>query len=343
MDILNSILSQLSDIKPGFNLLDLIIVVVVLFYAYEGYLLGFFLASLDLVGFVVAFIIALKFYGFVANFLITALFVPAGIANALGFFITAFISEVIIQIIFRKFVRHIPAFISPLHVVSRIFRNIDHKLGIIPGIISAFIILSFFLSIIVALPSSPLVKNLVTGSGIGSKMLANTALFEKNLNYIFGGALNETLNFLTVKPEGNETVSLRFQVANGTPDAQAEMKMFKMVNAERARAGLSLLVFANDLRDVGRAHADDMLKRGYFSHYTPEGLSPFDRMQNHNISYISAGENLAFAPSTELAMTGLMNSAGHRENILSPGFGKIGIGVIDAGVYGKMYTQEFTN
>jgi uncharacterized protein YkwD len=119
--------------------------------------------------------------------------------------------------------------------------------------------------------------------------------------------------------------------------------MFKMVNTERVQHGLAPVFFDAKLRAVARAHSDDMFKRGYFSHYTPEGLSPFDRMKNANIEFLSAGENLALAPTTELAMQGLMNSPGHRANILSPSFGKIGIGVIDGGIYGKMYSQEFTD
>jgi len=95
------------------------------------------------------------------------------------------------------------------------------------------------------------------------------------------------------------------------------------------------------LQPVGRAHAADMLKRGYFSHYTPEGLSPFDRMEQAGITYLYAGENLAFSPNVTLAMQGLMNSPGHRENILSEHFGRVGIGVLDAGVYGEMFVQEF--
>jgi len=43
------------------------------------------------------------------------------------------------------------------------------------------------------------------------------------------------------------------------------------------------------------------------------------------------------------AHVGLMNSEGHRENILDPKLNKIGIGVIDNGVYGKMFVQVFTN
>jgi uncharacterized protein YkwD len=97
------------------------------------------------------------------------------------------------------------------------------------------------------------------------------------------------------------------------------------------------------LRKLARDYAKDMLKKGYFSHYDIEGKSPFDRMDDYGIERRYAGENLAFAPSTELAMQGLMNSPGHRENILNPNFSKIGIGVMDGGVYGKMFTQEFTD
>ena len=194
-----------------------------------------------------------------------------------------------------------------------------------------------------SLPSSPLIKKLVNNSQVGSVLVSNTSLFEKQLNGIFGGALNETLNFMTVKPESNELVNLRFTVQNGTTDEEAEQEMFRLVNTERTKAGLELLAFDNQLREVARNHSTDMFKRGYFSHYTPDGVSPFDRMNNEDIEYIYAGENLALAPSTQLAMQGLMNSPGHRANILNPNFKKIGVGVIDGGIYGKMYSQEFTN
>jgi uncharacterized protein YkwD len=174
-------------------------------------------------------------------------------------------------------------------------------------------------------------------------LIANTSFFEHRLNDVFGGALNETINFLTVEPKSDETIALHFKVTNGTPDAQAEKQMFRMVNTERVKNGLPPVFFDAKLRALGRAHSQDMLARGYFSHYTPEQLSPFDRMNEANIEFISAGENLALAPSTDLAMQGLMNSPGHRANILNASFGKIGIGVIDGGVYGKMYSQEFTN
>lgn len=336
------ILAFLNIPNPRVNFLDLLIVLVVLFYAHEGYSLGFVIAFLDLISFIFSFIVALKLYGFVSQFLIYAFSMPLGFANAAGFFLTAFITEVLLSIIFRKILSRMPSLI-PTTRKYRVFKNADHILGLIPGIISAFIILSFLFSVIVSLPSSPAIKKFLTGSQIGSKLIANTSFFEKQLDNVFGGALNETLNFLTVEPQSDQSVNLHFKVADGTFDEEAEREMFRAVNIEREKAGIESLSFDNDLRDVGRSHSKDMLERGYFSHYTPEGVSPFERMDKADINYQSAGENLALAPSTELAMQGLMNSPGHRKNILSPNFNKIGIGVIDGGIYGKMYSQEFTN
>jgi uncharacterized protein YkwD len=324
------------------NLLDFLLIIIVIFYAYEGYVLGLFLATIDLLSFVLSFIIALKFYTLLAHVFVFLFSLPIGFANAAGFFLLAFILEIALNIILRRLLSLVPR-LNPARKISHTFKKFDHILGVIPGVVSAFIVLSFLLSVIVSLPSSPIIKQVVTGSRLGSRLIANTSIFEKQLNQVFGGALNETLNFLTVEPKSNELVSLHFKITSGTIDEQAEQDMFKMVNNERTRAGLDPLVFDDTLRDVARTHSQDMFARGYFSHYTPEGLSPFDRMNNADISYTYAGENLALAPSTQLAMEGLMNSPGHRANILNPNFKRIGIGVVDGGIYGQMYSQEFTN
>jgi uncharacterized protein YkwD len=338
----HQLLARLSIPQMGVNFLDIIIVLVILFYAHEGYVLGFTIAFMDLTSFILSFIIALKFYGLVAQILISSFAMPIGFANAAGFFLTALISEILLSLLFRRLLGRARRWSGKVPGVH-IFKRVDHLLGILPGSFSAFIVLSFIFSVIVSLPSSLPIKNLVTNSKIASQLVANTAFLEKGLNQVFGGALSETLNFLTVQPQSDESVKLNFKVSNGTVDNQAEQEMFRAVNTERAKAGVGLLAFDEDLSEVARAHSRDMLERGYFSHYTPEGLSPFDRMDDYGINYSFAGENLALAPSTDLAMQGLMNSPGHRKNILSPNFNKIGIGVIDGGIYGKMYSQEFTD
>jgi uncharacterized protein YkwD len=119
--------------------------------------------------------------------------------------------------------------------------------------------------------------------------------------------------------------------------------MLLLINNERTSRGLKAIVFDANLAQVGRDHCSDMFKRGYFSHYTPEGASPFDRMVSNGISFNYAGENLALAPNVDLSMQGLMQSPGHKANILSSNFNRVGIGVIDGGIYGEMFCQEFTD
>src|SRR6266705_3306067 len=92
----------------GINLLDVIIVFVVGFYAFEGYNLGFALAFVDLVSFIVSFVIALKFYGVFANFLMATLSLSNGIANAGSFFLVALLAEVGLTLVTRQIIRFIP-------------------------------------------------------------------------------------------------------------------------------------------------------------------------------------------------------------------------------------------
>jgi uncharacterized protein YkwD len=66
-------------------------------------------------------------------------------------------------------------------------------------------------------------------------------------------------------------------------------------------------------------------------------------MRAANVRFLTAGENLALAPTLSVAHTGLMNSPGHRANILRREFGRVGIGVMDGGMRGLMVSQEFRN
>lgn len=120
-----------------------------------------------------------------------------------------------------------------------------------------------------------------------------------------------------------------------------EKKMFDLVNAERKKAGLLPLKVDMRLVDVSRKKSKDMIDNKYFSHTSPTYGSPFDMLKKSGISYKYAGENLAGSSDVERAHTNLMNSPGHRRNILNPNYTHIGIGVVNGGAYGKMYTQTF--
>ena len=122
---------------------------------------------------------------------------------------------------------------------------------------------------------------------------------------------------------------------------QLEREMLDMINRERRTQGLGTLVMDAELISLAREHSQDMVERQYFSHNTPEGKSPFDRFVAARIDFREAGENLAYAPSLDIAHNGLMNSRDHRDNILHRAFGRVGIGIIDAGRRGLMISQEF--
>ncbi len=341
MDI-NSLISSLSIANFGLNWIDIIIIIIVTIYAVEGYFLGFFTALVDFISFVLSFVLGLSFYSSLANILVNIFNIPQGFSNAIGFLVIAIVFEIIFSVFFRKLVFSLPLFIKTDSSKENIM-FIEKTLGVIPGFLSGIVLSAFILSLIIALPFSVFLKHSVTNSRFGSVLVSNTQVFAKSLNAVFGGAVNDTLSFLTVEPQTNQSVDLKFKTKNISVDKASGQEMFKLINEERRQRGLKELTFSESLAQVGRGHCKDMFIRGYFSHYTPEGLSPFDRMAQGDIAFNYAGENLALAPNTDLAMKGFMQSAGHRANILSVNFGKVGIGVIDGGIYGEMFCQEFSD
>ena len=84
-----------------------------------------------------------------------------------------------------------------------------------------------------------------------------------------------------------------------------------------------------------------MFARSYFSHDSHDVRSLAERAQAANVRYLTAGENIALAQTLRIAHTGLMNSPGHKANILHKGFHRVGIGIVDGGRHGIMVTQDF--
>lgn len=121
----------------------------------------------------------------------------------------------------------------------------------------------------------------------------------------------------------------------------AEQQMLNLVNQERSKAGLSPLQADLQLTQLARMKSQDMISKNYFSHQSPTYGSPFDMMKRYGVTYRTAGENIAGNRSVEAAHTALMNSSGHRANILSKNFTHVGIGIVQGGSYGTMFTQMF--
>lgn len=118
-------------------------------------------------------------------------------------------------------------------------------------------------------------------------------------------------------------------------------EMLALINGEREREGLSPLTLKEELTAVALAHARDMILRDYFSHLTPENLSPAQRLERAGISFNVMGENLAGGSSVDRAHELLMKSPGHRDNILDARFREAGIAVVRGGRYGLMMVMLF--
>ncbi|MCR4279168.1 MAG: CAP domain-containing protein [Candidatus Zambryskibacteria bacterium] len=146
-----------------------------------------------------------------------------------------------------------------------------------------------------------------------------------------------------IESDSQESITLPFTPEELRVDEVSEKKMLESVNTERRKAGVSELVMDEGLIEVARKHSHDMWERQYFAHENPDGENAVHRMLEGEVDFARAGENLALTKSVERAHEGLMDSPGHKRNILDPKFGRIGIGVVDGGVYGKMFTQNFAD
>lgn len=121
-----------------------------------------------------------------------------------------------------------------------------------------------------------------------------------------------------------------------------ERQLFDLTNAARVRHGLSALQWEGQVAETARNHSNDMADNNYFSHENQQGKSPFDRMIDDGIKFRSAGENLAYGQSSSIfAHEGLMNSEGHRENILLDTYSHLGTGVAFNEKSQPYYTEKF--
>ncbi len=120
-----------------------------------------------------------------------------------------------------------------------------------------------------------------------------------------------------------------------------EQEMLRLVNGERSKRGLDPLEVDLNVTEVARNKSQDIIDNSYFSHFSPTYGSPFSMLKSFGVKYIYAGENLAGNSTVNDAHKALMNSKGHKENILNPDFTHIGIGVKEGAKHGKIFTQLF--
>lgn len=315
------------------NYIDLLIILVIIFFISEGFRHGFWVILADFLSFSLSLLLSLRFYQLASGLLRSNFSLSASVSNALGFLFTAIISEAVLGIFLGRLIFKIPE--------KYWKKSVNKPLSILPALGEALVIISFILTLILGLPVSSKTKADVSDSRIGGIIVLRTQRLETKINEIFGGVVEDSLTYLTIKPGSKERLILTTEVGELEVNEKSEAEMFALVNDERKKQGVKELIWDSNILPVARSHAKDMWERKYFSHFSPEGEDVGDRLNIADIDYFIVGENLALAPTVATAHTGLMNSEGHRANILEKQFERVAIGVIDNGIYGKMFVQIF--
>jgi len=317
------------------NYVDIILLLVMALAVWGGLRKGFIIGSINLIVWIGSLLAGFFFYQYAGNLLKNS-FPALGVWTLpIAFLAIVVISRLLLGALFNLILRRTP---QEAHA-----SGVNRFLGIFPGIINGLIYTTIIAALLLSVPLMYGITQKAKESALTKKLAVNVGWLDDQLSPIFDEAVKKSLTRTTVEPESDETVKLNFKVNDAKTRADLEMKMLDLVNQERTKRGLPALKWDPELVPVARAHSQDMFARGYFSHYTLEGKDPFDRMKAAGIKYYSAGENLALGPTLSICHEGLMNSPGHRANILNPTYGRIGIGILDGGAYGLMISQEFRN
>jgi len=318
-----------------FNPVDAAVLVLVVVAGWFGYQTGFVATTYSLASWILAVAAALAFEGPATTIVEKLAGLPTPFAAAIGFVVTIVIAEAVLSVAGYLAIRPIVSVVrrSPFNVADKV-------LGTLPGGIRSLFIVAIAILAIEALPIASDVREAVETSRTGRAVNAQLAKFEPELEAFTGRLGGSPLLVTRVGEDQTERLDLPDGIELSA-DPVAERQLFDLVNEERAQVGVGALEWDERLVPVARAHSEEMFKLKYFSHDSPLAGSPFDRIKAAGILYSRAGENLAYAQSIAIAHRALMDSPGHRENILRPEFTRIGIGVITAGIYGRMITQLF--
>lgn len=151
-----------------------------------------------------------------------------------------------------------------------------------------------------------------------------------------GNSSNNTGNGLHHNGNGSNNAGSGSNSTGGmsTGTSSAAQAVLSQVNAARAQNGLRALTLDANMNRAAAVRAAELAQS--FSHTRPNGSRGMTALNEAGVSYRTAGENIASGQQTAQAVVSAwMNSSGHRANILSASFGRMGVG--QATIGGRTY------
>lgn len=317
------------------NMVDILLAGIILLSAFSGFQQGFIKSFSRLMVWLGSLLLGLLFFD-VAVGLVGKWFPNLGQWTALvALLVPILLFQVLLSI-------GANAFVQQFHPDTH--RSLPNKMaGILPGLANGWITAIIVTAVLFTLPSIGTLSDSAQKSSLAQMLDRQAEWIGNKLPQNISSLLDKTAVEMPTGKKVHAPVSLPFTVKESEPRPELEAAMLELVNKERQKEGLQPLEWDAELVPVARAHSRDMFLQGYFAHENKEGLTPAQRIKKAGIRFRTAGENLALGPTIKRCHTGLMNSPGHRANILNPAYGRIGIGVLDGGIHGLMITQNFRN
>src|SRR5258708_22057309 len=215
----------------GFNVIDILLLVLVLLSVLAGYRRGFMLGVLDLASWVLSLLAGLRFYPPVARWLTVGVqSLPQIWDRPIAFILIAVIVGFSVHLVGNVMLRRLP---KDIHQ-----RRVNRLFGIMPGLANGLITAAIVSALLLAIPLNEGLRERARASSLVNRLAVYTERVEAALHPVFSEAIAETLNLLTIRPESNERVTLPYTVAAPRPRPELEAKMLELVNEERIAAGL---------------------------------------------------------------------------------------------------------
>lgn len=318
------------------NLLDLVIILLLITGVAMGVQRGFLRTSLDLIVLATSAFAGARLYRPVSDWFGSTFGAEGAAINALSLVLGALGVLLVLNLL-------IAWTVTPSLMAIRVLppvRIADTGLGIVPGLVYGALFGAMMILTLGLVSVGDSVDSALAGSGLAKQIRAGATSATTGLATQTGMDLADFTYVVVPEEETSYRVPPTGDSQLDAVDAH-EAEIMELVNEERLQRGLNPLEFDPSLVPVARSHSKEMLELGYFSHVSPNTGTLGDRLNAAGVQYLSAGENLAYAPTVGVAHRGLMQSDGHRENILDSSWERMGVGVLSAPDGTIMVTQLF--
>ena len=320
-------------------MIDAIILLGLALLLLRGWYRGFVREAMDLVGLIVGTLLAFRFGGVIGSVISSMSGISQDTGRIIGGVVVFVGTGIGAAILTRRLEQH--ARMPGLNLMNRVG---GAGLAMAWGVFLATLVLTLG----AILPMPPAVAGQLDDSAVTQTLTNPRGVPQEMFNRLAGdriveGLINlrQALGVRRVVLEGEDVITIPAAETDDLEvDWNAADEIFESVNRARVDNGLDPLAWNPALAEIGLGHAVEMYVEGYFSHVSPETGTVGDRVWDAGIVYRIVGENLALAATPTETHDGLMDSPGHRANILSPEYNRLGVGVI-SGPLGLMTVQVF--